>query len=149
MTVQTIEVTDDIRDFTIARKNIKFRIDADIFEAVPDIPAQVLLDFATQMEGAGDSPEHAVAAMTQVIGLVLTPPSAELFIARMSDASNPISVQQLQDIMPWLMEQHGMRPTEPSSDSSTGQPSPASGTSSTANAPAPESTPAPSPQTAS
>jgi hypothetical protein len=149
MTVQTVEVTDDIRDFTAARKSIRFRIDSDIFDAVPDIPAQVLLDFALEMEHAGESPQQAIQAMTRVVGILLTRPSAELFLARMSDPDNPISAEQLQHIMPWLMEQYGMRPTEPSSDSPDGLPSPASGMSSTANAPAPGSISEPSPQTAS
>ncbi|MDK1473611.1 hypothetical protein QNO07_09285 [Streptomyces sp. 549] len=145
MTAQTVDITDDIRDFTTARKSIRFRVDSDVFDAVPDIPAQTLLDFAMEMEHAGDSPDQAIRAMVKVVDILLTQESAALFKARMSNPDNPISAQQLKDIMPWLLEQYGMRPTEPSSDSPTGPASPEPGTSSTANAPAQASTSAPSP----
>ena len=63
--------------------------------------------------------------------MVLLPESNALFQKRLEDLENPIGLEQAGSVIEWLLEHYGMRPTEPSSDSSTGPVSPASGTNST------------------
>lgn len=141
--------TDVLKDFSANAQPILFRIDGDIFEAPARIPAQVMLDFVEGFNQLGEKPDmkDQVGMMMGMIDLVLQPQSAELFRRRMGDRDNPIDLEQVQDVLPWLMEQYGMRPTEPSDTSSDGQPSLEPGTDSTATSPAPASISVVSPPT--
>lgn len=129
---QVISPNDDgIRDFT-QRVDVKFRIDDDVFVGVPGVPGLALLRFGTLFDGMTESQFAAdPKALNEMMKLVLTDESAELFLARMDSREKPISLGQMMDVLPWLMEKYGMRPTEPSSDSQPGSPSPDGGTSST------------------
>jgi len=59
----------------------------------------------------------------------------------------PIELEQLPEILEWVMGEYGMRPTQSSADSSNGQSSPASGTNSTDSTSDVESISATSPST--
>lgn len=52
-----------------------------------------------------------------------TPDAAESFV--------PVELEQITEILDWVMGEYGLRPTKPSGDSSPGQSSPESGTNST------------------
>lgn len=131
---QTLSPNDaEIRDFS-RRIDVRFRVDEDVFVGVAGIPALDLLEFGALYDGLSETdimkkPE----AFTKMINLVLQDESAQRFNARMSDRSNPISMVQVMEILPWIMERYGMRPTEPSFGSSSGSPSPGDGTRSTAS----------------
>lgn len=132
-----------VKDFSQARERLLFKIDGDVFEAAAALPGKTLARFAGRF---GDidkvAPEQQLDAITDALGMVLLPGSAALFAKRLEDLTNPISLEQASDVITWLLERYGMRPTEPSSPSSAGQPSPASGTSLTGAALPSESTPA-------
>jgi hypothetical protein len=124
-----------MRDFTRERKKIEFQVDDDVFTAKSPIPAQTLIDFAKQFASLSTAASVAdqLAAFNAVLELVLMPASLEQFRRRMGDPEEPIAIEQVEEIITWLFEEYGMRPTELPSDSSDGQPSPASGTNSTEN----------------
>lgn len=149
---QTIEVpTDSMKDFTTEQKPVKFNIDKadgtkDIFEGISDLPALLLVEFAGMTETLSQSSiSDQPKVFKTLFELVLTEDSAARFIGRMKDKKNPISLTQITEIMPWIMEQYGMRPTQPSSNSSAGSESQDGGTSLTENAPQPALTSVPSP----
>jgi hypothetical protein len=50
---------------------------------------------------------------------------------RLGDLENPIELEQASEVMIWLLEKYGLRPTQPSSNSADGSGNPASGTNST------------------
>ena len=127
----------EIRDFTKKRDDISFRVDDDMFHAARGVPADVLMDFATQFSGMSLSTpvDEQLKAFRGVLELVLLPESLQLFNARMRDRENPIEIDQVEQIITWLMEKYGLRPTEPSSDSPPGQDGPVPGTTSTASTP--------------
>lgn len=127
----------EIKDFSRDREEIKFKIDGDIFEAKPAIPAKVLMAFAKQFSDMDSSAgiEKQLEAFEGVLTLVLTARSLELFQVRMADDDKPIDVEQVEEIITWLFEQYGMRPTQLPDPSSDGQPSLESGTSSTGTTP--------------
>lgn len=131
LTVQPI--TAEMKDFSRSMDPIQFRIDNDVFHAPARIPAQTLIEFTRKFEGLGEDSDisKTIEAFMSTIELVLLPDSAELFKRRMGDKTNPISMDQVNDVVPWLMEQYGLRPTQSSEDSSDGQPNPESGTPST------------------
>jgi hypothetical protein len=149
MTETTTQEVAPIQDFSRARNRILFRIDGDVFEAASALPAEVLVEFGTRfadVQNTAQSVDEQFAAFAGVLELVLLPDSYEAFRARLRDRAHPIDLDQLQEVIIWLIEKHGMRPTRPSSDSSPGSPSPASGTSSTDGALAAISIPLSSPQ---
>lgn len=136
----------EIMDFTPTRRTIQFRIDDDVFTANADVPALVLMEFsahADQFERVGIEERREI--LKRMFDLVLTPASSETFMARLSSFENPIGAGTMNRVIPWLMEQYGLLPTQPSGSSSAGPDSPESGRSSMVVVPAAESILAPSP----
>jgi hypothetical protein len=147
----TIEATDQIMDFTEPQRRIAFRIHPDVFDCVPDIPVLTLLDFASLADSIDSTtlgPEMK-QMFVDLFNLVLVDESAATFQARMTSKEAPISLNQVQKLMPWIMEQYGLRPTEAPSNSLDGADSQESGQNSTANAVVEELTSAESVPTAS
>jgi hypothetical protein len=121
-----------VKDFSRARKQLKFRIDTDEFEAAKALPGKTLARFAARFNDIENvALDKQLDAFTDALSMVLLPESDARFQKRLDDLENPIELDQASDVIQWLLEQYGLRPTEPSSDSSSGLPSLASGTSST------------------
>lgn len=118
------------KDFTKRRKPISFRIDGDTFEATPAVPAGVLVEFANSYTdvNAKAGPAESFQTVMSVLELVLLPESFKRMAVRANDLANPVEIDQLSDVLLWLLEEYGLRPTQPSFSSSTGPDSPASGT---------------------
>lgn len=121
------------RDFSKPRKRLAFTIDGDTFEAAPALPGDVYAQFVMLSAGTGERQtyQEQYLQMKSALELVLLPESHERFVKRLADKLHPIDEDQMNDVLLWLMEEYGMRPTQPSQPSSDGQPSPESGTSST------------------
>ena len=139
------------RDFSKKRKRLDFEIDGDTFDAAPALPGDVFAAFVTLYNGTVDTDTYQQQhdLLKRALELALLPESWERFAARLKDKARPIDGDQMSDIILWLLEEYGMRPTKPSQPSSDGPASPESGTSSTENTPPEEPTSQPSPQTAS
>jgi len=121
-----------MKDFSRARERIEFVIDGDVFQAAPALPGKTLTEFAKRFADIADTDlSERLDVFADALGMVLLPDSAALFQKRFEDLANPIELEQASDVIVWLLEQYGLRPTRPSSPSSSGLPSPASGTSST------------------
>lgn len=147
----TVRAMTEIRDFTKQRKDISFRVDDDMFHAARGVPAEVLLDFASEFAGMEltATVDQQLRAFRSMLEVVLLPDSLERFNERMRDRENPIEIDQVEDIVTWLMEQYGLRPTELPLPSPDGPPGPGSGTTSTASVPGEVSISAASPSIAS
>lgn len=123
----------EIKDFSRVRKPIQFRIDDDVFDAVPTVPAEVMIQFAegfSSLDPTKLTPAESVAALRRVVEFVLKPASLVRFKERMSSPEDPIDMEQLDEIVQWLFEEYGMRPTQESSSSSAGDSLPEPGTTS-------------------
>ena len=132
-----------VKDFSRKRERLIFRIDDDIFEAATALPGKTLSRFATRFADIEKTPfDKQLDVFADALGMVLLPESNARFQKRLDDLENPIELEQASDVITWLLERYGLRPTEPSSDSSTGPTSPASGTNSTDAQPQPVSIPA-------
>lgn len=140
-----------MRDFTRQARVIEFKIDDDVFRCHPRLPAQVLMDFAVKADQMGDNPtgEQGIQAMLDVLEVTLLPNDFKVFRARMSDPDNAIELDQVSEIVPWIMEEYGLRPTTPSGSLPDGPSDPAPGTSSTESISAVELISATSPSIAS
>lgn len=135
-----------MKDFTRERKPITFTIDDDKFDAVPAIPAQTLMDMTSEFESMdADNAAESIKAMQEVLEKFLMPASFRRFTERMSSQAEPIEFPQVNDVIFWLLEQYGMRPTQPSSESADGLQLPETGTNLTGNTPDAVSISSPSP----
>jgi hypothetical protein len=130
---------DGILDFTDPMPPARFRIGDDVFEVVPGLPALSFMEFSDLAGQQIEEPGEARDMFQRMFRLVLVEDSAERFIARLEDRHRPITIMQVQKVIPFVMEQLGLRPTEPSEPSSNGSDGQASGPNSTESAPLPES----------
>lgn len=142
-------MSDQTRDFSKPRANVSFTIDGDLFEAVSVMPAQTLMEFAGSFAKVGEVPGDSLEAMRGLLEMVLLPDSYLRIAERMRSKSEPIDIGQISELIPWLLEVYGLRPTQRSSSSADGLPAPESGTSSTGTTSGAASTSSPFPQTAS
>lgn len=113
---------EDVFDFSQPKRKISFKLDADIFHAIDELPGLTGLEFAafsTTVETSNDLREQA-DLVERMFRLVLAPTSADRFIDRLRSTTEPIGVNAMNAVMMWLMEQYGLRPTQPSEDSSDG-----------------------------
>lgn len=133
----TEDMTGGVKDFSKKRKDIAFRVDGDLFHAARGVPAEVLLDFASEFAGMETSAtvDQQLKAFRSMLEVVLLPESLERFSARMRDRADPIEIDQVEEIVTWLMEQYGLRPTEAPSSSPDGRSVPGPGTSLTGSTP--------------
>lgn len=127
-----------MKDFSRDRKQIQFKIDGDVFDCRPALAADVVLDFTEKFSAVSeeDNGAESLKILLGVLEEVLQPVSFTRFRERMADRDNPVDMSQTNDIIGWVFEEYGLRPTQPSNGSSPGQLSPESGTSSTGSAPA-------------
>ena len=139
------------RDFSRKRKRLDFTIDDDTFDAAVALPGDVYAQFVALYNKTGDveSYQEQHDLLKSALQLALLEESWARFAARLKDKQNPIDDDQMSDVVLWLLEEYGMRPTQPSPDSSDGYASPESGTSSTESTQPEESTSATSQPTAS
>jgi hypothetical protein len=139
-----------IKDFTLPAQRIQFRVDDELFECHPNLPALSFLEFAELASKMSDTDVGDMAIMfEQMWRLFLVEESAIRFLARLRDSQRPITIGQIQSISQWAMEVYGLRPLEQSNSSSATSSTPPSGPNSTVNAPLPASTSATSLSTVS
>lgn len=136
-----------VRNFTKQRTRLVFNIDDDLFEAASVLPGDVFAEFVTRYNGTGADQTYQQQhdQLKQALELALLPESYKRFSERLQDKSNPIDDDQLSEVILWLLEAYGMRPTRPSQPSSDGSPAQESGMSSTDAQPQQASTPEVSP----
>lgn len=126
--------TPEIRDFTDKAHSTprQFKIDNDIFQCARVIPASVGRVLATLIDA---SPIDQFDGLGTVLDMIMLPDSAKRFAERMQSPTEPISLDQLNDVMAWLLEEYGGRPTTPAGNSSA---LPASSGQSSMDGPVPE-----------
>ena len=128
----------EIKDFSYDSVTIPFRIGEDVFHAHPDIPLSVVgqISKLTDVRGTLEK-ENGVNVITDVFAEFLQDASGELFRQRVHEKK--IGVKKITEILPWILEKYGLRPTQPSSDSPSGLGDGETGTSSTDGVPLEES----------
>lgn len=123
-----------VRDFTRV-VDVRFRIDDDIFVGKRGIAAFKLMTFGALFDGLSATDVMSNPdAFIKMFMLILEPKSAARFIERLDSDEEPITLEQVMDVLPHLMEQYGLRPLEPSPSSSDGLVNLGAGTSSTESA---------------
>lgn len=106
------------KDFTEHQTKIQFSVRGEMFTAKDDIPLPYLGRLSELGSGLGDSGEDATAKILKVFEAMLDKQSYEKFEQAISgDGEIVIGITLIQQIITWLLEQYGLRPTEPSSGS--------------------------------
>jgi hypothetical protein len=152
---------DEVRDFTLPSKPIRFKIDDDEFAAPAIISIIVLRKIAKLYAEAGpklsalssgDASDEqigeALYAIADMFKTLIPGPSGVRFAQRLLSEDEPIDLnRQAMPVLQYLLERYGMRPTQPASPSPSGSSTPNGGTSSTDGAlsEASDSTTSPSP----
>lgn len=108
------------KDFTVTT-DIRFKLGDQIFDCLPVIPIATAGGLAAMGEDlkTADVAEK-LEKMITFFEAVMVEESAVRFRAMANDPKSMLGVKQLVDIIQWLLEVHGLRPTAASSDSSTG-----------------------------
>lgn len=108
------------KDFTGDQQSIQFAIKGEVFTAREDIPLAHLGKLAELGEGIGANGSDPVANILAVFEKLLEPESFERFTAAVEGRSpTVVGVSRVRAIIPWLLEQYGLRPTVAPSGSST------------------------------
>lgn len=125
------------KDFTKPKKRVEFRIDEDLFEAPRVLPIPVMQELASTADRLKGNLSNAeqLQMVISIFDTILPDAAAARLRERISSKEEPVDLEQIMDIMLWLLEVYGLRPTQPSADSSVGQPAVTSGTPSAAGAP--------------
>lgn len=132
----SVPLDDEVMDFSSPRKSLPFKVDDDLFEAAPDVAAELAIEFmdlSSKIDETSSTTEDQIAVLHAMFRMVLFPESAERFIARLRDTQKPIGYEKVNRIVKWLFESYGLRPTEPDAPSSSGSESQDAGKSLTAS----------------
>ena len=113
----------EIKDFTLRKRRVRFRIDDDVFEAHTTLGLPLMQRMVQISHEIGN--KDTVDKLDRVYDIfdqLLLPDSAKRFRERAtSTGEDSIDVQrQLVPILFHLLEEFGVRPTQPSSDSPAG-----------------------------
>lgn len=118
-----------IKDFSYVTLSHPFRIGDDVFHALPDVPLGLLGQLSVFENLQSAVAKHGIDPVIDLFTDFLDAPSGELFKQRVSE--NKIGVMKITEILPWILEKIGVRPTQPSSTSPSGLEDGLTGTSST------------------
>jgi len=99
--------------------NVEFQLYGEMFSCRPNVPGKLMLEFAKRTSDDSNTSENATVLL-DFFSAVLYPESHERFDAMISDPDKAVSLESLMEIVSWLMETYGNRPTELSEPSSTG-----------------------------
>jgi hypothetical protein len=130
---------DDVPDLSRPRTSVSFVMYGQRYDGPPVIPAMVLMRYTKIMDAVDEKSgvEDQMNAMLKILEATLRKESYARFVAAMDQPEDgheneSLDMNDLQKAIEYLMEKHGMRPTESASDSQAGSASPADGTSSEA-----------------
>jgi hypothetical protein len=140
-----------MKDFTKSRSSapLEFKIDGDVFQAVPTLNAEQQIQAVSLMNNIGvaeldglalqnidgssatlsdveraraiaTDANKAVLTMMTMLDELLLPASAARFAERMKSKTEPIDLEQAMGVFQYLISEYGDRPTTPLSSSSNG-----------------------------
>jgi len=109
----------EIMDFAADDVIIEFNVGKDHFICAPDIPLGIMQKIAGLKNLQDTVQKDGMEPILAVFDEFLTSTSAVLF-RECVEVKKTIGLRRIMRILPWIMEKYGLRPTQPSSPSSTG-----------------------------
>jgi len=122
----------EIKSFELNIEPIPFKLNSrsdDTFYAVPDLPLSMIQSLSKFRNITKSTNEFDESTLLTIFEELLTPAAFELLKMRVKEKT--FGVKAMMTVIPWLLEQYGLRPTQPSSPSLTGSGDDGTGTSST------------------
>jgi hypothetical protein len=119
----------NFKDFTRKRRPVYFMLGDEKFDCAPALPVETTQMIVRIAKSITD--ENALGSLNEFFAEVLLGDGAERIRAAMADKTEPLETTQATEILYWLLEVYGLRPTQPSSDSSSGSETGGAGTPST------------------
>jgi hypothetical protein len=115
------------RDFSLSHDDVvpRFMIAPDTFRCYPEIPLDVMMDVVQMTQQKVDGIERFKQMMDMLSGVIVAE-DWDRFINRTKRATpenpnpSPIGIRHIKELLPWIMEVYGLRPTQESSESADG-----------------------------
>lgn len=121
-----------VKDFSKVRPKLFLALDGVQYEARTAIGLKTLQQIqAVQRGGSGGGLDQKLELFRELFRALLKSTAIDAFLARLDDEDDPVDFKQLEGMIGYLTEFHGLRPTEEPSASPSGSSSEASGTDST------------------
>lgn len=103
------------KDFTGDTDPIQFKIRDEVFTAFDDIPLKHMGRLSELGEDLTEGDGDMAGKLLAVFGALLKPESFTRFEAAVNgDSDTVIGIGHIRQIIPWLLEQYGLRPTKAS-----------------------------------
>lgn len=112
----TEELPDDAPEGSVARTFASDR--SETFTAIAVAPGGVLLEFTEKVEP--ETGARPASAIIQFLEDVLVDGDAPRFTALIHSKTSQVDIDTLGEVVSWLMEEYGQRPTSPSNGSGGG-----------------------------
>jgi hypothetical protein len=109
----------EVKRFEFSLEPKRFYVNDDLFEAAPALPLGVMSTISRFKNLAADG-DGAAEKILEFMDMVLLDTSAQLLRERTTSKTRPVGIAQLMDIINFLLEEYGLRPTVPSASSSSG-----------------------------
>lgn len=108
-----------VHQFVYSPEPKRFYVAPDTFEAAPDFPIAAF-DYVGSLTGVNvQQMSERLNVLLDFFDVILLDESAARFRERVErDKKHAIGIKLMMDIITWLLEEYGLRPTEPSSPSS-------------------------------
>jgi hypothetical protein len=126
-------MTEEVRtkDFSKVRPRIVLTVDGEQYEAKPALSLPTLQAVQAMQKRMKDPDADRIAEFEGMFTVLLKADDAARFAVKLKDSDDPIDPSQLGEMVSWLMEQYGGRPTEGSLESPSGSTDATSGMPST------------------
>ena len=112
--------TVDIQDVTLREKRIRFKVDEDVFEGYSTIGLQTMQKLVRSTKNISEAVSgENYSAITEIFDDLLEPSSAKRMKERIvtDNRDDELDVKrQVIPILNYLLEKHGLRPTQQPSD---------------------------------
>lgn len=111
------------KDFTKKEKQqpVSFNLDGDTFHCTSKLPMFVVRKVGKLRGIEGDGlNDDKIEKFLSILRDIMLDESVELFNRRLESKSEPIDIDEISEIIAWLLEVYGLRPFQESSDSVSG-----------------------------
>lgn len=115
-----VSETVQMKDFTKKKKVVQFAFDGEVYRCYPGLAPEGLQDLVRFADDI--TAENAMKSLHGFFDVVMNEENARKIQAKLRDKESPLEIDVATDMMLWILEQFGLRPTQSSPDSSTGSP---------------------------
>lgn len=104
----------EFKDFTDDRKPIRFMAQGEKYECHEALSIATTQEIATAAANVNE--DNVLDGLDTFFSIVMDEDNASRLAAQMRSKTNPLTTAQSVNIMHWVLERYGLRPTQPSSD---------------------------------